>query len=371
VTCSKTQPRSTSTGTELDLLAQAAEHDWSKVDPTIFGSLMEGVIGRERRWELGAHYTHEADILKIIGPTIVRPWQRRIDTVTTPAAARELLDELTSFVVLDPACGCGNFLYIAYRELRSLEHQLKQRITDLAASTGQPLPPKPWPYVPLTNLCGIDIEPVAVLIARITLWMGHRQMIDRYGEAENPLPLISLAGITIADAVFTPWPTSDCVVGNPPFLGDRLIRHAHGGDYVEKLKKTFEVGVVDYSAYWFRRAEAHLAAGQRGGLVSTNTLARKQAPARVAGLHRAERGSHHRRRLLPEVAGRSQGARVHHQLDPAAHHTGHHVHPRRAHGQRHHPPTQGRGSPVLTRRCCPRTRAALSSAASPPAQDSL
>jgi len=258
--------------TELDLLAQAAEHDWSKVDPTIFGSLMEGVIGHDRRWELGAHYTHEADIMKIIGPTIVRPWQQRIDTVTTPGAARELLDELTSFVVLDPACGCGNFLYIAYRELRSLEHQLKQRITDLAASTGQPLPPKPWPYVPLTNLCGIDIEPVAVLIARITLWMGHRQMIDRYGEAENPLPLISLAGITIADAVFAPWPSSDCVVGNPPFLGDRLIRHAHGGDYVEKLKKTFGVGVVDYSAYWFRRAEAHLAAGQRGGLVSTNTL---------------------------------------------------------------------------------------------------
>ena len=258
--------------TELDLLAQAAEHDWSKVDPTIFGSLMEGVIGHDRRWELGAHYTHEADIMKIIGPTIVRPWQQRIDTVTTPGVARELLDELTSFVVLDPACGCGNFLYIAYRELRSLEHQLKQRITDLAASTGQPLPPKPWPYVPLTNLCGIDIEPVAVLIARITLWMGHRQMIDRYGEAENPLPLISLAGITIADAVFAPWPSSDCVVGNPPFLGDRLIRHAHGGDYVEKLKKTFGVGVVDYSAYWFRRAEAHLAAGQRGGLVSTNTL---------------------------------------------------------------------------------------------------
>ena len=108
---------------ELALVARAAEHDWRKVDPTIFGSLMEGVLGRARRWELGAHYTHEVDILKIVEPTIVRPWRQRIDACSSPTQARELLDELCSFRVLDPACGCGNFLYVAYRELRSLEHQ--------------------------------------------------------------------------------------------------------------------------------------------------------------------------------------------------------------------------------------------------------
>lgn len=268
---------------ELDLLAGAAEYDWSQVDPTIFGSLLEGVIGRERRWELGAHYTHEADILKIVGPSIVRPWQDRIDAVNTPQQARELLEELTSFVVLDPACGCGNFLYIAYRELRGLEHQLKQRITDLAASTGQPLPPQPWPFYPLANIRGIDIEPVAVLIARVTLWMGHRQMIDRYGQAENPLPLVTLSGITIADAVFAPWPDADVIIGNPPFLGDRRIRRVHGGDYIEQLKTTFGVGVVDYSAYWFRRAQAQLRDGQRAGLVSTNTL--RENKHRLASLN--------------------------------------------------------------------------------------
>jgi len=261
---------------ELNLLADAAEHDWSQVDPTIFGSLLEGVIGRERRWELGAHYTHETDILKIVEPSIVRPWQDRIDAVTGPQQARELLEELTSFVVLDPACGCGNFLYVAYRELRSLEHQLKERITELAASTGQPLPAQPWPFYRLANIRGIDIEPVAVLIARVTLWMGHRQMIDRYGPAENPLPLVNLSGITIADAVFAPWPDADVIIGNPPFLGDRLIRGVHGGDYVEQLKTTFGVGVVDYSAYWFRRAQAQLRDGQRAGLVSTNTLSQNK-----------------------------------------------------------------------------------------------
>lgn len=257
---------------ELDLLATAAERDWSKVDPTIFGSLLEGMLDADRRRELGAHYTHEAEILKVVEPTIVRPWQGRIDATTTPAGARALLDELVAFTVLDPACGCGNFLYVAYRELRSLEHQLKERIGDLAASTGLGVPAGPWPYYPLSNLRGIDIEPTAVLIARVTLWMGHRQMIDRFGPAENPLPLVDLSSISIGDAVFSPWPDADCVIGNPPFYGDRKIRGVHGGPYVEALKRRFRVGVVDYSAYWFRRAQAHLADGGRAGLVSTNTL---------------------------------------------------------------------------------------------------
>lgn len=257
------------TASELTTLAQAAEYDWSKVEPTIFGSLMEKIIAGK----LGAHYTHEADIMKIVGPTIVRPWQDRIDAATTPNEARQVLEELCAFTVLDPAVGCGNFLYVAYRELRHLEHLAKQRISELAAVTGLPLPPDPWPYVPLTNFYGMDIQPAAVLIARVTLWMGHRQMIDLYGEAETPLPLVSLAGITISDAVFGPWPETDCIVGNPPFLGDRKIRKEHGDLYITKLKKGFpSIGVVDYSAYWFRRAHEHMKDGQRAGLVSTNTL---------------------------------------------------------------------------------------------------
>lgn len=258
---------------EVDLMVAAAEYDWSKVDPTIFGSLMENVLGSERRTELGAYYTHESDIMKIVGPTIVRPWQDRIAAAITPQQAVDLLRELCRFVVLDPACGCGNFLYVAYRELRALEYQLKQRIIDLAAATGLPHPADPdLLYYPLTNLRGLEIEPISVLISRVTLWMGHRQMIDRYGPAENPLPLVSLAGIQRIDAVFDPWPVTDCIIGNPPFTGDRKIRSRYGGEYVERLKKKFGVGVVDYCAYWFRIAHKHLVAGQRAGLVSTNTL---------------------------------------------------------------------------------------------------
>lgn len=262
----------TLTREEIDGLLTAATFDWRKVNPTIFGSLLEGVLGRERRWELGAHYTHEVDIMKIVTPTIVRPWRERISATTTPQQARDLLDELCRFTVLDPACGCGNFLYVAYRELRGLESELKTRIRTLAADTGHPLPPEPYPFYPISNIQGIEIERSAVLIARLTMWMGHKQMADLYGEAEAPLPLQPLDSIRAGDALRIPWPATDCIVGNPPFLGDRLLRRALGDDYLAWLKREFDGYVVDLAAYWFRKAADHLGAGQRAGLVSTNTL---------------------------------------------------------------------------------------------------
>src|SRR5659263_314314 len=262
---------------ELLHLRVAAEFDWRAVDPTIFGSLLEGVIGQARRWELGAHYTHEVDILKIVVPTIVRPWRERIEATTTPQDGRDLLDELCGFRVLDPACGSGNFLYIAYRELRALEALLKQRIRSLAEQTGLPRSPGDLPYYPLRNLHGIDIERVAVMIARVTLWMGHRQMMELFGPAEAPLPLVDLSGIQAADALRIAWPETDAIIGNPPFLGSQHVRAALGGPYVDWLKSEFGVGVKDLCTYWFRRAQDHLEPGQRAGLVGTNSVTQNRA----------------------------------------------------------------------------------------------
>ncbi|MFL0578039.1 DNA methyltransferase [Dietzia sp. 179-F 9C3 NHS] len=264
---------------ELELFAKASASDWSKVDPTIFGSLMELVIGQEKRWERGAHYTHEADIMKIVGPTIVRPWQERIDAATSPQEAADLLDELCAFRVLDPACGCGNFLYIAYRELRGLESELNRRIDDLASETGLPAPAGPRPFYPVTNLLGLEIERVSVLITRVTLWMGQRQMIDRFGPAEDPLPLVGLPGIQHADALRTPWPETDCIIGNPPFMGSQRVRASLGDQYTEWLKTQFGVGVKDLCTYWFRIAQDHLKVGQRAGLVGTNSVAQNKGRA--------------------------------------------------------------------------------------------
>ncbi len=265
------------TRAELLHLKAAVEFDWRKVNPTIFGSLLEGVLGQERRSALGAHYTHEVDIMKIVTPTIVRPWRDRIAATATPVQARALLDELCAFTVLDPACGCGNFLYVAYRELRALEYELKQRMLALAETTGAPVPAGPLPYVPLTNLHDIDIEHVAITIARVVLLMGHRQVMDLYGQAEAPLPLVSLPGVRAADALRTQWPRVDAIIGNPPFLGSQLLREALGSDYLEWLKEEFGVGIKDLCVYWFRKANDSLAPGQRAGLVGTNSISQNRA----------------------------------------------------------------------------------------------
>jgi len=262
---------------ELLHLKEAVEFDWRNVNPTIFGSLLEGVLGQERRSALGAHYTHEADIMKIVTPTIVRPWRDRIAATASPSEARALLDELCAFTVLDPACGCGNFLYVAYRELRALEYELKQRMVTLAETTGAPAPSGPLPYVPLTAVHGIDIEHVAVMIARVVLWMGHRQVMDLYGEAEPPLPLVSLPGVRAADALRTEWPQVDAIIGNPPFLGSQLLRESLGDAYLTWLGKEFGVGIKDLCVYWFRKANDALAPGQRAGLVGTNSISQNRA----------------------------------------------------------------------------------------------
>jgi hypothetical protein len=263
---------------ELQQLAEAARFDWRKVDPTIFGSLMEGCLGPDRQWELGAHYTHEADIMKIVRPTIVEPWRQRIEASATVAEVRKVLDELCSFRVLDPACGCGNFLYVAYRELRLLEHELKERLVTAAKKTGMPPPDLDGlPYYPLHNLRGIDIEPTAVMIARVTLWMGQRQMVDRVGAAEPVLPLVDLSGIVGQDALAVPWPKADCIIGNPPFLGSQHIRGTRGDEYTEWLKTTYKIGVKDYCVYWFRRAHDHLTPDRRAGLVGTNSISQNRA----------------------------------------------------------------------------------------------
>jgi len=128
---------------ELELLAEAAAYDWAEVDPTIFGSLIEGFLPRQRavatggaRTQFGVHYTHEADIMKIVVPTIVEPWTASIQAAATVDQAVQVLTDLCGLRVLDPACGSGNFLFIAYRELRELERQATRRVAErLPAAT--------------------------------------------------------------------------------------------------------------------------------------------------------------------------------------------------------------------------------------------
>jgi hypothetical protein len=106
---------------ELELLRHAAAFTWKHVEPAIFGSLLEGALGRERVWAFGAHYTSEEDIRKVVEPTVVGPWRERLDACTTPDEIGAARRDLAQYTILDPACGSGNFLYVAYRELRRID----------------------------------------------------------------------------------------------------------------------------------------------------------------------------------------------------------------------------------------------------------
>jgi hypothetical protein len=154
---------------ELELLRAACGRSWRKVEPAIFGALLQGALGRERQWALGAHYTAEADILKIVLPTIVEPWRERIAACRTLADVQSAQDELMRYVVLDPACGSGNFLYVAYRELRRIEAELRRRAGDMRRSAGLRDQGSLAVYFPLSNIRGIELDPFAVQLARVTL----------------------------------------------------------------------------------------------------------------------------------------------------------------------------------------------------------
>jgi hypothetical protein len=257
---------------ELELLRQACDSSWRKVEPAIFGALLQGALGRERQWALGAHYTAEADILKIVLPTIVEPWRARIAACRTVADVQAAQDALMHYVVLDPACGSGNFLYVTYRELRRIESDLRRRMRDMRRSAGLREQAELALYFPLTNIRGIEIDPFAVQLARVTLWMGHKLAVDELGLVESVLPLVDLSGIRRGDALKLDWPRADAIIGNPPYHGTKFLRGELGDDYVEWLKSEFGIGVKDYAVYWFRKAQDHLGPGGRGGFVATNSI---------------------------------------------------------------------------------------------------
>ncbi|MGH7314706.1 MAG: DNA methyltransferase, partial [Candidatus Rokuibacteriota bacterium] len=263
---------------ELAVLRMACESDWTRVQPSIFGSLMEGGLGHDMQWALGAHYTHEADIRKVVTPTIVRPWEERIENITTHAEAVQAQNDLMNYVVLDPACGSGNFLYVAYRELRRLEKRLRGREAELRRAAGMRDREQGALslFFPLSNVQGIEVNGFAVAVARVTLWMGHKLTVDELGLDEATLPLADLSGIQQGDALRMRWPRTDAIVGNPPFHGDRFLRGLLGDAYVEWLRREFGVGIKDYCVYWFRKAHDHLDDGQRAGLVGTNSISQNR-----------------------------------------------------------------------------------------------
>ncbi len=294
---------------ELQMLAAASEGDWSKVKPEIFGALFQSSMddgaesGRDERHAFGAHFTSEFDIQKVVGPTIVRPWRARIAAAwKNMDQLLKVLTELRAFRVLDPACGSGNFLAVAYREMKRMEQDILNRLRDLATHTKvrgskatKSVPPEAlMDAVSIQQFFGIDILPFAAELAKVTLMVAKEMWIIENHDAddaeslfarETPLPLDNLdQNILCADALFTQWPQADAIIGNPPYLGSRYIANEHGHGYVVRLYARFP-GVpkmVDFCTHWFRLAHDALPDGGRAGLVGTNTI--RQNEGREASL---------------------------------------------------------------------------------------
>ena len=269
---------------ELKLLEVAALENWSKVRPAIFGSIFESAIDAKTRHAHGIHYTAEADIMKIVRPTISRYWEERIDQASTIGELNALQLELQNYRVLDPACGSGNFLYIAYQELKQIEQKLLDKMVERRKSPREQLQ---MGFVTPNQFFGIDNNPFAVELARVTLMIARKVAIDRLGlqDYEPALPLDTLdKNIVCQDALFTEWPNADAIIGNPPFLGGYRMRKELGDEYTEKIFTRFpEVrDKVDFCTYWLRIAHENLKYFGRAGLVGSNSIS--QGNSRKAGL---------------------------------------------------------------------------------------
>lgn len=261
---------------EAQLLGLAANENWAHIHPAIFGTLFQATMNAKKRHEQGTHYTPEAAIFEhVVRPTLLQPWRTRIREASSLKDLLLLRDGLTKLRVLDPACGSGDFLYVAYRELKRLELELLEEVHErFSASTRLRVGSKT--SIQSRQFFGIDKNPFAVELAKVTLMLGEKLAQAEPGLAvDHPLPLANLDGnIRCADALLCDWPAADVIVGNPPFQSKNKMLREFGPEYVAQVRARYPQvpGRADYCVYWFRRTHDALQSGARAGLVGTNTV---------------------------------------------------------------------------------------------------
>lgn len=292
-------------GTDIAELLSVARLNWSAIEPSIIGTLFERGLDPGKRAQIGAHYTDPRLIMRIVRPVVIDPlatkWEkakheivrllRSAENASEPStrvrvnkAARQVyygfLNTLADYRVLDPACGSGNFLYLALQALKDLEH----RVTLEAEQLG--LEPAAFrsTHVGVQCVHGIELNIYAAELARVTVWIGEIQWMLRHGiqPARNPI-LKSLDTIECRDAILNEdgsepaWPVANAIIGNPPFLGDKKMLGELGRRYVDSLRSLYKkrvLGGADLVAFWFEKARAQVEKGNStaAGLVATNSI---------------------------------------------------------------------------------------------------
>ncbi len=289
----------------MNILSRVSRLDWSSIEPSILGTLFERSLDPGKRSQLGAHYTSKDDILLIVDPVLMAPLRRRWAEIKARAetlavrrdgvavAQRTRIDnelrsllmgfahEIASVKVLDPACGSGNFLYVALKQLLDLEKEVITLSGDLQVGLF-------FPSVSPEQLRGIELNEYAHELAQITVWIGYIQWLRDNGFGQPSVPILKpLDTIVQMDAVLTfdadgkpvepAWPTADIIIGNPPFLGGKRLRSELHHDYITPLFALYNNRVpreADLVTYWFERARALIEEHrvQRAGLLATNSI---------------------------------------------------------------------------------------------------
>jgi len=289
---------------EIALVDRVSRLDWSQVEPAIFGTLFERGLDPGKRTQLGAHYTDRASIMRLIEPVLLAPLRRDLEatqakveallaegktvTARTPsgkiplAVFNAFLERLRAVRVLDPACGSGNFLYLALLALKDLE---REAILWASLTLNIPLQ---FPQIGPQAVLGIEVNPYAAELARVVIWIGEIQWMLANGFAYSRDPILRpLNTIEQRDALLdlsdlegpreALWPGATVIIGNPPFLGGKLMRSSLGDDYVEALFKVYDARVpreADFVCYWHEKARAMVEAGEvsRVGLLATQGI---------------------------------------------------------------------------------------------------
>ena len=300
---------------ERRILAEASEADWQFVEPSIMGTLFARGLDPGQLAALGAQYTSRSDIVTIVEPVLMAPLRREWAALKasllaafkrgqgTPedrARLQAFLKNLRKLVVMDPACGSGNFLYVSLQMLLDLEKEIITFATMLGFQF--------TPEVGVHQLRAIEINPYAYELAQVTVQIGHLQWRRDNGFDNDRTPVLqNLDGFLNEDALLVPhyhskaktlkeaqagehteddslkfytereWPQCDVIVGNPPFLGDKLMRGELGDSYVEELRKTYGnriPGQSDLCCYWFEKSRDMIQKGKcrRAGLLATQGI---------------------------------------------------------------------------------------------------
>jgi hypothetical protein len=274
--------------TMRETLIECCYLDWSRISPAIFGSLFQAAMNPTERRALGAHYTSEKNILKALNPLFLDTLRTELGTLKAlpnNASKRSKLDEfhrtLGTIRIFDPACGCGNFLIVAYRELRRLELGAVREMERFSKS-GQIITLNLL-RVSVGQFTGIELEEFPARIAEVAMWLiDHQMNLEaslHFGQYYTRLPITEAAHIVHANALRTAWeqvlPPSECsyIVGNPPFVGKHLQSAVQTADMTQVFAGVRGAGNLDFVTAWYKKAAQYIAGNSiKAAFVSTNSI---------------------------------------------------------------------------------------------------